>query len=1120
MEEWNLQKIPMDGFTPFSANVVTYQERPLLPSGTYTVAQNVRDYRPGLRKRPGLAGIAPYNFLGSTIDIRPIYGDSDGAGNQYLSTAWGYSDPSADQATARANVVDNFVSGTEFTTSTLGVGWKKGAGGTYQVGRCTFSTAFCTIYHYVTNITAASIFYYMKGYEGPDPDINGSAIRLVVIEVNDYDPRSTSPPNDNNIDDPEEPIVALSDVFELDPSNYGTDHIVEIPLNATGVALLNDQLDPLLRQDGLGLMLVEYDWDFLEDTGGSSSTNINHQIHLRMDRYFPFLRITYSDDVPACVSIYQFNQVRNEATETLAYFENGDILSHNVAPPTTRGDVRPTVTGGDNGGYYPYSDGLPSSHIGLSESIALTPSYDSKWGKYVFRSGRSDSNDTGYNDAQDFSHYWFDEDSPFEINPFKPSWAVLDDTLVFANGDRYAKFYTGLTGSPCKFGVGVIDPLGNDTGTIFDDWDQGGIEMKCTNVAYDDDSEMFLYSDIPFDKLFYEKITRNFRGLSTWYTWDGNSWNAIPADEINDATIGNDGSYDISLFQDGFIYSRYFIDNKPQKLYGLSGYWVKFKMDSNYMEFRGKWKIGANFSSLENVWDGVPLDAIEAQFYNNNDSAYYTYANTAIDVSVMTTSDYVYFATQYIPVTVFIDVGNTPNTNAATLTFEFWDGENWQTWTIISDGSNGCTQTGGVKLDRTTVEDEEDGSQVQEFNNSVYGLHWFRFKTSAQFSADTRISITYEPVLDIGDFGSKVNCCAVWKERMVYSFDAYPSWIYVTKNNTVNVLNGDDYAVLQAGDGRRNDVLCMKKFHNELLVWQEEKGEEGGCTTIFEGYNPSTFGKFLLSAKIGILNADCAVVVDGALQASRDDYNAATLAYFMSNYGIFFTDGQTIRSIHDAIRNYFDPTSPDCIRNGYQQYCWLSYDETHHVLRAGIVSGASATEPNIFPVFDLMTRRWSFDAFASAHTPRCMSEVSGDSLTSAVQVVMLAGSKDGDMFNASSSNLNDNGDTAIDAQVRIEFGANGHLLNLNEFAVRFKRQAAGSILFKVYENGVHDPSVDNMSETIDMTQGESEEEAYVERLLPGAYQDNNVSIFLQNNTIDQDMYLLDYWVDMDKLMNR
>jgi hypothetical protein len=309
----------------------------------------------------------------------------------------------------------------------------------------------------------------------------------------------------------------------------------------------------------------------------------------------------------------------------------------------------------------------------------------------------------------------------------------------------------------------------------------------------------------------------------------------------------------------------------------------------------------------------------------------------------------------------------------------------------------------------------------------------------------------------------------------------------------------------------------MRKFHNELLVWQKEMGADGGCTTIFEGYTPVTFGKFLLSPKIGTLNADTAVVVDGALQASRSDYNQATLAYFLSNYGVFFTDGQTMASIHDQIRNYFDPTSPDCIRNGYQDKCWMVFDETHHVLRIGLVSGSSATEPNVFPVFDLMTMRWSFDAFASAHTPRCMSEISGDAATSAVQVVVLAGSKDADIFNASSTNLNDNGDTAIDMQVRIEFNASGHLLNLNEFALRFNRQAAGNITFLVYEDGELNTEY---SKSPSMTQGEAGDATFVDRLMVGSNQESNVSVFMQNNTINQDLYLLDYWVDLDKLINR
>jgi hypothetical protein len=116
----------------------------------------------------------------------------------------------------------------------------------------------------------------------------------------------------------------------------------------------------------------------------------------------------------------------------------------------------------------------------------------------------------------------------------------------------------------------------------------------------------------------------------------------------------------------------------------------------------------------------------------------------------------------------------------------------------------------------------------------------------------------------------------------------------------------------------------MRRFHNELMVWQEELGVEGGCITLFEGYSPVTFGKLVLSSKIGSMNAKCVAVVDGVLQATKTDESIKTLAFSLSRYGVCVCDGMTVSIVSDDIQNYFDPTKPECIRYGYEKEMWLS----------------------------------------------------------------------------------------------------------------------------------------------------------------------------------------------------
>jgi len=114
------------------------------------------------------------------------------------------------------------------------------------------------------------------------------------------------------------------------------------------------------------------------------------------------------------------------------------------------------------------------------------------------------------------------------------------------------------------------------------------------------------------------------------------------------------------------------------------------------------------------------------------------------------------------------------------------------------------------------------------------------------------------------------------------------------------VLNGDDFGIIEAGDGRNNRWTSARQFHNELLVWQEERGREGGCLTLFEGDEPKNFGKLLLSSKLGAANAKSTVVVDGVLTSTRTDEVVKTMAFWISRYGVCATDGRTCTIFSDV----------------------------------------------------------------------------------------------------------------------------------------------------------------------------------------------------------------------------
>jgi len=125
--------------------------------------------------------------------------------------------------------------------------------------------------------------------------------------------------------------------------------------------------------------------------------------------------------------------------------------------------------------------------------------------------------------------------------------------------------------------------------------------------------------------------------------------------------------------------------------------------------------------------------------------------------------------------------------------------------------------------------------------HSIYQAYWYEIIWGSQISADTVVRNFGMPYFDIEEFGKdiaarfgKIGPAMLRSLRELHLCQRYAS---------ANGLERSDYGILKAGDGRANKVVAMKRFHNELIAWQEELGVEGGCVTLFEGYSPATFAK-------------------------------------------------------------------------------------------------------------------------------------------------------------------------------------------------------------------------------------------------------------------------------------
>jgi hypothetical protein len=521
--------------------------------------------------------------------------------------------------------------------------------------------------------------------------------------------------------------------------------------------------------------------------------------------------------------------------------------------------------------------------------------------------------------------------------------------------------------------------------------------------------------------------------MSVYYWKNDHTWAAVSG--LSDGT----SAASTTLAQTGAVTWTFPTDLMPKYAFGSCGFWyqIRFSAQLDATVRISMATFTAPWQSLQNVWNGAVQYGVEVHVEGSG--TYEVYAAGAVDIDSLTAGKKVYVAFTDPVEGIYLDPGGTPTTTGNSIaTLKYWDGDSWVSVGTPTDGSSGLSQAGWVTFPRCAA-------QPLQLHTSIYSAYWYEITWASAMAADTVIAITGAPYFDIDDLGNGA-CNCVWKDRACYTFDRWGSYIYVSSSDAPMILNGSDYGILQAGDGRSNRVVAMRRFYNEMMVWQQEKGVEGGCVTLFEGYSPSTFGKLVLSSKIGAMNNKSVAVVDGVLTATASDESIKTLAFFLSRYGVCVCDGTSISIISDDIKDYFDPVHTNCIRYGYENEMWLEHDPMDNVLRIGLVSGATATLPNVFPVFDLVTKTWSFDT--PAQELSCLATIEPGS--GQAPIVMVAGGvDDGTIYQTNYGTADVS--TAIRAFIEMVLNHKGRVINLRELLVRMGSQPSGSIALVAYE---------------------------------------------------------------------
>jgi hypothetical protein len=677
------------------------------------------------------------------------------------------------------------------------------------------------------------------------------------------------------------------------------------------------------------------------------------------------------------------------------------------------------------------------------------------------------------------------------------SWGVLDDLMFMSNGKDQHQVFAGVGSTVDKFIVfkGAAAPAdvpqgGEDYSDQVTDGLSATVAVLSGLDTYSNFDCIFIRTPVPISSLHFEVVAANANAstLSVYYWKTDHTWAAVSG--LTDGTAAAGATFG----QSGTVAFTAPTDLMPKYAFGSCGFWYQLRvsaaLDSSTTVAAAT--FGASWQGIQNLWDAIPVYGIECLVEGT--SQWETYAAGAVDVSLLTSGKKVYVAFADPVEGIYIDVGGTPNDTGDSLSsVKYWNGSAWTTVGTPTDGTAGLTQTGWITFPRCAA-------QPLQFHTSVYQAYWYELIWSGDLKDDTIIAIQGQPYFEIAEFGRGYANC-VWKDRACYTFDLYGAYIYVANASAPLVLNGLDYGILKAGDGRANRIVAMRRFYNELMVWQEELGVEGGCVTIFEGYSPTTFGKILLSSKIGGMNAKAVAIVDGVTVATKTDESIKTLAFWLSRYGVCCSEGKTVYIVSDDIQNYFDPSKPECVRYGYEKEMWLEHDIAGGCLRIGLVSGPTATKCNVFPVFDLTTKTFSFDT--PAQPLSCLTNVESGGNTPLLQIA--GGCADGTVYQVNYGN--NDVSTAVDAQVEISLGRNALVIELAEILLRFAAQVSGSVACIIKEDGTT-----RMTKTLSMVPAKSGNTSVRHRFKTPATSDL-LSIELRNASKDEIMKVYDIGVE-------
>ncbi|MDD5006353.1 MAG: LamG domain-containing protein [Candidatus Omnitrophica bacterium] len=456
---------------------------------------------------------------------------------------------------------------------------------------------------------------------------------------------------------------------------------------------------------------------------------------------------------------------------------------------------------------------------------------------------------------------------------------------------------------------------------------------------------------------FYVSTANTETSTLTVKEWTGSAWASLTATD-------NTSSGGKTLAQTGTVtWSSTASTSKLRYISGLSLYWYQFYYNAGSPSIYYV-TTDAPMQSIKNIWDGAETYTVKVNKYDGTTYTDYTSlvgdqddTSTYADVSSLPTTSSIilgYLERQqgFDISLVATKVNSTDNTQ---MTVQYWDGSNWVNVNALSDG----TATANKSLNKSGVVVFTPVDAGQEFKQQIsdtYPLYYYKITFANTIGANVYISeiygIPFPPTIPAYKFSANFqNRLFLFNEtngdRNKATYSVY---------NSPDIFNGDDSGELYFGDN--TEIIAAAGIYNvfnttggieQLIVTKKNE------TYRVTGSSPSTWSVQRISTNVGCIAPLTMVSAD----MTNIENVKRQVAIWMSDKGVFISDGATVTSISDDISCYFDPNNSKYIPAAMMSKSVGWYDPALKSYKLLIASGSGSTYLNTELEYSLVYQEWT-----------------------------------------------------------------------------------------------------------------------------------------------------------------